>query len=95
MRITDTYGRFNLPAVDATKQGTGTAAKPKSGGDEGASAPAPGGEKVTLSSQAQELAQKASADADAAKVNGLRSAIQNGTFQIDHQAIARRIVDGG
>jgi len=50
---------------------------------------------VTVSAQALELAQKASASADAAKVDKLRGAIQNGTFQIDRQAIAQRLVDGG
>jgi negative regulator of flagellin synthesis FlgM len=95
MRINDSYGRFNNPAVETARQGAGTAAKPKADDGGAVNTPAPGGEKVTVSAQAQEMAQKAASDADAAKVNGLRAAIQNGTFKVDHQAIARRIVDGG
>ncbi|HZU82668.1 MAG TPA: flagellar biosynthesis anti-sigma factor FlgM [Polyangiaceae bacterium] len=93
MRINETYGRFDKPAVDATRQGTGAAPvpAPKPDADEAGGGAAPGGERVTFSAQAQELASKA----EAAKVNHLRAAIQNGTFRVDHQAIARRIVDGG
>jgi flagellar biosynthesis anti-sigma factor FlgM len=94
MRITDTYGRFNNPAVETAKQGAAATPVKKTDGDDASNAPAIG-EKVTLSAQAQQLSQKAAADADSAKITGLRDAIQNGTFTIDHQAIARRIVDGG
>jgi flagellar biosynthesis anti-sigma factor FlgM len=48
-----------------------------------------------VSAQAQQLAAKAAADADDAKVQKLTTSIQNGTFKIDPHAIASRIVDGG
>jgi flagellar biosynthesis anti-sigma factor FlgM len=50
-------------------------------------------EKVTLSDRARQLAEQ-SAAADTQKVTSLRSAIENGTFTIDRQAIANHIVNG-
>jgi flagellar biosynthesis anti-sigma factor FlgM len=51
-------------------------------------------EKVTLSARAQELAQQQSATADTAKVDRLREAVNNGSFKVDLQAVAKGIVDG-
>lgn len=53
------------------------------------------GETVTLSAAAREMADKAAAHADAAKVSSLSAAIQNGSFKVDAHAIAARIVEGG
>lgn len=53
------------------------------------------GETVTLSAAAREMADKAAAHADAAKVSSLSAAIQNGSFKVDTHAIAARIVEGG
>jgi negative regulator of flagellin synthesis FlgM len=95
MRIIDTYGRFNNPTVDGAKKGAAPAGPtPKADAGDTSSAGSAGGEKVTVSAQAQEMARKAAAQADTAKVTQLRSAIENGTFKVDHQAIAKRIVDG-
>ena len=93
MRIIDTYGRFDNKSVDTARQAQ---AVPKSDADDSkAAAPASGGDAVTVSAQAVELAHKAAATADASKVEQLRSAIDAGTFKVDYQAIAKRIVDGG
>ena len=94
MRI-DNYGKFSDPVVQSAqsaKKGAGA----KGAGSAGGSAGAPGStsaEKVTVSAQAQALSHQATT-VDAAKVERLRSAIQSGTFKVDKQAIANRIVDG-
>jgi flagellar biosynthesis anti-sigma factor FlgM len=54
-----------------------------------------GGETVTLSAAARELADKAAAEAEATKVAGLSAAIKDGSFKVDPHAIAARIVEGG
>lgn len=95
MRIVDTYGRFNVGGTETARKGAATGTTPKAGAGEAKGAATPGSDAVTVSAQAVELAQKASDSADASKVNQLRGAIQNGTFQIDRQAIAKKIVDGG
>jgi flagellar biosynthesis anti-sigma factor FlgM len=95
MRIIDTYNRFNGPAVGTASQGARAGAAPKTDADGSKAAASGGGDAVTVSSKALQLAQKSAAHADAAKVEHLRSAIEGGTFQIDRQAIAKRIVDGG
>ena len=56
---------------------------------------APTGETVTFSAAAQELADRAAAEADGAKVAALTASIKDGTFKVDAHAIARRIVEGG
>ena len=80
--------------VNAPISGT-TASKAARDGSTGAAKQQPpaSSEKVTLSAKARELADK-SAAADSQKVDSLRAAIQNGTFKIDHAAIANKIVDG-
>jgi flagellar biosynthesis anti-sigma factor FlgM len=95
MRIIDSYGRFNDRAVNTASQAQAATSTPKTGADEAKGAAAAQGDAVTVSAQAQELAHKAATNADAAKVERLRTAIEDGSFSIDHQAIARRIVDGG
>ncbi len=94
MRINDTYGRFNGPTVDSTRQGNRAASGPKADATEAQSSATGGTDAVTVSAKAHELAQQAATQADTAKVDHLRSDIQGGTFQIDKQAIAKRIVDG-
>jgi len=56
---------------------------------------APSGETVTFSAAAQELADRAAAEAETSKVGGLTAAINDGSFKADSHAIARRIVEGG
>ncbi|HXN32857.1 MAG TPA: flagellar biosynthesis anti-sigma factor FlgM [Polyangiaceae bacterium] len=95
MRIVDTYGRFNVGGADTARKGAAAGATPKADANDAKGAASSGSDAVTVSAQAHELAQKASATADAAKIEHLRGAVQNGTLQIDRQAIAKRIVDGG
>ncbi len=92
MRIIDRYGQQNALPLSATKQGAAAKA-PSSTQTDASAPPAAGGEKVTFSARAQELADQTSA-ADAAKVDQLRTSVQNGTFKIDPRAIANKIVDG-
>ena len=93
MRINDIYGSSN----DRTVESTGRAAPvqaPRSEGH-GESQVAPGGEKVTVSDEAKQLAAKSASDAETEKVGRLRAAIQDGSFKVDTHAIAKRIVEGG
>lgn len=48
---------------------------------------------VTLSSQAKQLASENALDT--AKIDRLRAALANGTFNIDHAAIATKIAESG
>ncbi len=95
MRINDTYGRFNGPTVDSTRQGNRAQNAPKTDEKDAPASTTGGADAVTVSAKAQELASKAAEQSDAARVEHLRSAIQSGDFKIDKQAIAKRIVDGG
>jgi flagellar biosynthesis anti-sigma factor FlgM len=92
MRIIDSYGKFNGPSVDSARQGQRAAGASKTDTD-GAGSPATGADAVTVSAQARELAQQAADRTDSARIEHLRSSIQSGTFTIDRQAIANRIVD--
>lgn len=92
MRIHDTYGRFDNKGVDTTSKAQ---VLPKADADDAKETKAAQGDAVTVSPQAVELAKKAADTADAAKVEKLRGAIEAGTFKVDFQAIAKRIVDGG
>lgn len=79
----------------------------KGGGRAGGAAGIPGGEvaapksaagranevKVDVSDEAQRLA--AASSLDVAKVEKLRSAIADGTFQVDSHAIANKLVENG
>ncbi|MGA7122848.1 MAG: flagellar biosynthesis anti-sigma factor FlgM [Polyangiaceae bacterium] len=95
MRIVDTYGRFNVGGTETARKGAAAGAAPNASAEDAKGAAKSGSDAVTVSAQAHELAQKASASADAAKVANLREAIQNGSFKIDREAIAKRLVDGG
>jgi negative regulator of flagellin synthesis FlgM len=93
MRINNGYGEIDKAALQTTKSAS-PAATPASKDASGSSA-GQVGEKVTVSAQAQQLAAKAAADADDAKVQKLAKSLQDGSFKIDAHAIAARIVDGG
>lgn len=96
MRIIDSYNRFNDLAGSTALQGQRPASSQKGGANvQQEGAPAAAGDAVNVSAHALELSEKAANEADAAKVERLRSAIQDGSFVVDKQAIAARIVDGG
>ncbi len=92
MRIIDRYGQQNALPLSGTKQGA-AASKGTVAGQTGPTSQPITGENVTFSAKAKELADQTSA-ADTAKVEQLRSAVQNGTFKVDPRAIANKIVDG-
>jgi negative regulator of flagellin synthesis FlgM len=94
MRINNLYGEMDKAVVSSSTTKAASPA-PSSASDGSSNAAGQVGERVTLSPQAQELAAKAAADADDAKVQKLTASLQNGTFKIDAHAIANRIVDGG
>ena len=92
MRIIHGYGNTQGGAIGGAQQGAATRLG-KDGANAKPSAVSGSPEKVTLSAEARRLAD-GSAASDAAKVSGLRAAIQGGTFKIDHAAIAAKIADG-
>jgi negative regulator of flagellin synthesis FlgM len=87
MRINDAYRQTDVAATAVPARPPTTDAA--SGGTASSQATAP--VTVSVSSKALELASQTS-DASAAKVASLQSSIANGTFKIDPQAIAQRIV---
>ncbi len=96
MRITDIYGKLNERSVESTGQKVPAGQSPKTGGAGGQpAAGSPSGEKVTLSAEAQKLADQSAAAAETEKIGKLRASIENGTFKVDPQAIAKRLVEGG
>lgn len=83
------------PPAGATKP----AERPASNGAVGAGRPAPrdkatnSGVTVTLSAQTQSLATPSSSDVvDSSKVEAMRAAIQNGSFTINAEAIADKLL---
>lgn len=90
MRINNLSGNIDQSSVESAKKAAPQGPQSSAQGA-GEQAAAHSGEKVTLSSQAQQLA----ANAENAKVQKLQSAIQDGSFKIDPHAIAKRLVDGG
>lgn len=51
------------------------------------------GDRVSVSTEARRLAEE-QATTSAKRVERLRGAIENGSFKVDHEAIAQRIVNG-
>jgi negative regulator of flagellin synthesis FlgM len=90
MRINDLYRQAATPtdATSARPSGAGSAA---GGASIDASAGAP--VKVTVSSKALELSSQTSEASDA-KVARLTQAVADGSFKVDPQAIANKIVEG-
>jgi negative regulator of flagellin synthesis FlgM len=59
----------------------------------GAAAPAPSSVTVTLSPQSQSLStQGSNADVDTAKVESIKSSIANGSFKVNAEAIADKLL---
>jgi negative regulator of flagellin synthesis FlgM len=89
-------GITNNPALDAYHR---MAVNPVSGPrptdkvESGSSAPTEAA-KVTISTQARDLAaQAAGGGIDTHKVEALKAQVQQGTFQVDPKAIATRMLD--
>jgi flagellar biosynthesis anti-sigma factor FlgM len=88
MRINDLYKQLQLPAVSASK----SEARPSASGAGRENPVGTAGVKLTLSSQAVELAAK-EGTMDAAKIARLKQAIASGEHRVDARAIAARIVE--
>ncbi|MBI5513511.1 MAG: flagellar biosynthesis anti-sigma factor FlgM [Deltaproteobacteria bacterium] len=91
MRITDAYTRLGL-------QGPTGPARGAAGRAQGTDAPAAAETedlKVNVSDRAQALSRQTAEEASAARVERLRTALADGTFQVDPQVIADRLVRGG
>jgi flagellar biosynthesis anti-sigma factor FlgM len=91
MRIHDAYTKLNGPTrTDATSGTRDASGRAK---DAGAARQAPGepSTSVVLSARAQELSAQTD-PARSARVSALREQIQGGTFKIDPQAIAAKLV---
>jgi flagellar biosynthesis anti-sigma factor FlgM len=91
MRIHDAYTKLNGPTrTDATNGTRDAGARAK---DAGAAGKATGevSTSVVLSARAQELSAKTD-PARSARVTALRAQVQAGTFKIDPQSIAAKLV---
>jgi anti-sigma28 factor (negative regulator of flagellin synthesis) len=84
MRISDRYERFLERVGTKGKPGAGGKAAPTEGAREADTTAL----KVSVSDEAKALA------AGTARLDELRSAVRNGTYKVDAQAIARRLVGG-
>ncbi len=90
MRIHDAYTKLNGPTrTDATAGTPNAAGRAK---DAGRAAPTgDASTKVVLSARAQELSTRMD-PARSARVTALREQVQNGTFKIDAQSIAAKLM---
>ncbi len=90
MRIHDAYTKLNGPTrTDAATGTRDAAARAKNAGRP--AAPGDVSTSVTLSARAQELSAKTD-PARSARVSALRDQVLNGTFKIDPQSIAAKLV---
>lgn len=90
MRIHDAYTKLNGPTrTDATAGARDAAARAKDAGR--AATPDDVSTSVTLSARAQELSAKTD-PARSARVSALRDQVHNGTFRIDAQSIAAKLM---
>jgi negative regulator of flagellin synthesis FlgM len=85
------------PAAGASKPierpATGAAGQGRPAAGAGTGAPPPSSMTVTLSPQSQALAtQGSNADVDTAKVESIKSSIANGSFTINAEAIADKLL---
>ena len=90
MRIHDAYTKLNAPTrTDAMSSTRDAAARAKDAGR--AATPGDVSTSVTLSARAQELSAKTD-PARSARVSALRDQVQNGSFRVDAQSIAAKLV---
>src|SRR3989338_1002813 len=99
MKVTGTGPSSNdrvRESINSEKAGAlGSTEKRRSGRSENGGEPA---EKVAISNRARDIAKareaaKSAPDIDEAKVAGFKSAIQNGTYKVDADKVADRMVD--
>jgi flagellar biosynthesis anti-sigma factor FlgM len=90
MRIHDAYTKLNGPTrTDATTGTRDAAARAKDAGR--AAVPGEVSTSVVLSARAQELSAQTD-PARSARVSALRDQIQGGTFKVDPQSIAAKLI---
>ena len=85
--VLDAYQRGGVSKVGATKAVEQTGAPAVSTGGASTSAV-----EVSISSQARDLAAHASQPVNHAKVEDVKSKISQGTFRIDSQLVAKRLL---
>jgi negative regulator of flagellin synthesis FlgM len=93
MRINDFYRQATNPTDASSARPAAAGAGSASSSGVAADGAAPDPVKVTVSSKALELSSQTS-EASTAKVARLQQAMTDGTFKIDPQAIANKIVEG-
>jgi len=90
MRVNDLYRKLN----DAVTTGTGAAkpATPEKPADATSGKPTVGeAVHVSVSDEARELARTKNAESE--RIEKLRAAVQGGTYQVDPQKVAAKIVE--
>jgi negative regulator of flagellin synthesis FlgM len=90
MRIRDAYTKLDTPVRADGPKSAEAGARAKEAGRAAAGSAAAGSTSVTLSARAQELS--ATSESSAARVSALREQLKNGTFRVDAQAIAQKLV---
>lgn len=83
--VSDAYQRFAVKSVNATA--------PQSVGatDKATRAASPEAAKVSISAQARDMA---ASGVNTPKVEALKAAIADGSFKVNSQVVAQRILDG-
>jgi flagellar biosynthesis anti-sigma factor FlgM len=92
MRIPGSNGPDRGGSIDRARSSSSSKRSGASGGSSGGAGTS-GSVTASVSARARSLAADHGVDVD--KVERLREAIQNGSFQMDFQAIAERIVQDG
>jgi negative regulator of flagellin synthesis FlgM len=83
--VSDAYQRFAVKSVNApTQQSVGST-------QQTTRAASPEAAKVSISSQARDMA---SSGVNTQKVESLKAAIADGSFKVNSQVVAQRILDG-
>ena len=86
------------PALDAYQRVALTPVRPAGPASKAASTTGQAGSgqaaKVSISSQARELAGGSSTQVSSQKVEALKAAVQNGSFKVDSHLVAERMLDG-
>jgi flagellar biosynthesis anti-sigma factor FlgM len=82
--VSDAYQRFAVKPLNAPQQPVGTSERTTR-------VASPEAAKVSISSQARDLA---SSGVNTQKVESLKAAIAEGSFKVNSQVVAQRILDG-
>lgn len=83
--VSDAYQRFAVKPLNATPQ------QPVGATDRTTRAASPEAAKVSISAQARDMA---SSGVNTQKVEALKASIADGSFKVNSQVVAQRILDG-